>query len=423
MVYRVDRVPIQKIETMPNGALRVLGTIARVGELKYLMPSGDIRIENLTADELFNEKWLDSLANTTLTLGHPSERVTPENWKKYAVGSVGGVPIPNRSDGTLDFVHIINDAEAIAAVQDGTVQLSPGYDVEIHQDGGLFYQRNRIANHDAIVQVARGGNICSLHLDGVSDCAIQILPQDHRIDLDLNSPREPSARTDTEGMRMTAIAIGTRVYNVDGDDGPLLADAVAALLDKQNVLEDERSNFEDKNTQLEDKNTQLMVDAKDSADEIATKNGEIKALEEKLDQANNQRMDEDSIATAIASRMDAWGLVLPAVRQDFPDFQPDWKLDEMGIKRLYLLRQDESLNDDPNFKLDAYVEGLWKHAQPKPVETVSHSDGLNALLSLAKSERVDGYGKRRKRRGMDNDPTLEARRNRPLPGMSAGGSN
>lgn len=419
MPFRIDRVPIKKYEEMPNGSLRLLGTIARVGELKYLNHDGTIRVEHLDADELFNEKWLDSLANSWVTLGHPPTKVSPDNFKDYVVGAVGGIPIPRREDGELDFVHIIGDRTAIDAIKSRkATQLSPGYDVNLRMDGRKLYQRDRVANHSAIVPLARGGDRCNLRLDGVDDYAVQVLGNEP-IDLDMQGfgSREHNNRADDKSggtpAMPTAIPIGNRTYSVDGDDGPALADAIAAVLDKNSELEKTVSTA-----------TAQATEHKDRADAAETKlttvQGELKGAQTKLDEATtklteaeNNRMDDDAIAAAVSTRMDAWGLVLPAIRQDQPDFEPDWKLDEMGIKRLWLLRKDESLKDDPAFKTDGFVNGLWRSLKPEPIEHADHVDGLAALVDLSRktSTRADAKTK--------GDPTMENRKSRPLPGVAS----
>ena len=420
MVFRIDRSPIQRWDIMPNGMLRAVGTIANVGELKYLHKDGSIRPEYLTLDELFNERWLDSIANAPLTLAHPSEPVTPDNWKQYAIGANGGVPMPNKEDGQLDFVQIICDRSAIDDVRSGRVnQLSPGYNTSIREDGGKLYQYDRIGNHLALVKMARGGPNCRLHLDGVDDYAVQILSNEP-IDLDMQGfgSREHNNRADDESnggtqAMPTAIPIGNRTYSVDGDDGPALADAIAAVLDKNSELEKTVSTA-----------TAQATEHKDRADAAETKlttvQGELKGAQTKLDEANTKlsdaeknRMDDDAIAAAVSTRMDAWGLVLPAIRQDQPDFEPDWKLDEMDIKRLWLLRKDESLKDDPAFKTDGFVNGLWRSLKPEPIEHTDHVDAFAAVVDLARktSTRADAKTK--------GDPTMERRKNRPLPGMTS----
>lgn len=399
MPFRIDRVPIKKYEEMPNGSLRLLGTIARVGELKYLNHDGTVRVEHLDADELFNEKWLDSLANSWVTLGHPPTKVSPDNFKDYVVGAVGGIPIPRREDGELDFVHIIGDRTAIDAIKSRkATQLSPGYDVNLHMDGGQLYQRDRVANHSAIVSLARGGARCNLRLDGVDDFAVQLLGNEP-IDLDMQGfgSREHNNRADDKSnggtpAMPTAIPIGNRTYSVDGDDGPALADAIAAVLDKGSELEKTVSTVTDQATEHKDR-----ADAAET--KLTTVQGELKGAQTKLDEANTKlseaektRMDDDAIATAVSTRMDAWGLVLPAIRQDQPDFEPNWKLDEMDVKRLWLLRKDESLKDDPAFKTDGFVNGLWRSLKPEPVEHADNVDGLAALVTLARGDRNDAGG-------------------------------
>lgn len=103
-------------------------------------------------------------AGKPVTMGHPAEPVTADNWKAHAIGDIGE---EIARDGESVRVSIkIMDAVAIQAIQDGTRQISMGYTTGLEmRDGvttdGTEYQAVQTGpikiNHLAIVPQARGG--------------------------------------------------------------------------------------------------------------------------------------------------------------------------------------------------------------------------------------------------------------------------
>jgi hypothetical protein len=111
-----------------------------------------------------------------LTVGHPGEDITPENFKDHAVGLSGDTTVYDFKDGvaTLATSLTIIDKEGIQSYNDGIREVSPGYDgISIWQDGvtpeGEPYQillKEFVnPNHLAIVEMARGGKKIRI-LDG-----------------------------------------------------------------------------------------------------------------------------------------------------------------------------------------------------------------------------------------------------------------
>lgn len=115
-------------------------------------------------DEVFKKDTMDTFAHRPLTIDHPPESVTADNWKDYAVGYTGDEVV---RDG--DYVRVpllLTDADAIQAYKKGKRELSMGYDCDIEfikgvTDSGESYdaiQRNIRNNHISIVQHGRAGS-------------------------------------------------------------------------------------------------------------------------------------------------------------------------------------------------------------------------------------------------------------------------
>ena len=142
-----------------------------------------------------NEQTIKSYLGAPVTLGHPKDSegnlvvVDSENYRDYTVGSLMGEPT---FDGkALDGELLIQDKEALDAVESGTVEVSPGYiaRLEIVGDGDdrRLTQVGMTGNHIAIVSKARGGhNVRLADEDGESmkkddkpEVTVEVNMQDH----------------------------------------------------------------------------------------------------------------------------------------------------------------------------------------------------------------------------------------------------
>ena len=161
-----DKGNINNVEVMENGMLRIFGTIAKVGWLEYRNDKGDVRLEYVPEETLFDNKHLDSIGGATLTLNHPPESVNPLNYKKYTVGATGTRVVANLPKKCVDIVTIVCDEEAIKAVtEQGVTELSMGYDCETELiSDNKYRQIKRVCNHNAIVDTARCQG-AKLHID------------------------------------------------------------------------------------------------------------------------------------------------------------------------------------------------------------------------------------------------------------------
>ena len=122
-------------------------------EVRVYRPESEV----MSRDSVF------SLAGKPVTIEHPNEPVTSENWRDNAVGYVGDEIL---RDG--DFVRVplhLMDARAVREVKAGRSQLSVGYTAELQwgdgvTPGGEPYNVKQTAiraNHVAITHTARGG--------------------------------------------------------------------------------------------------------------------------------------------------------------------------------------------------------------------------------------------------------------------------
>ncbi|MDB6454705.1 DUF2213 domain-containing protein [Falsirhodobacter sp. 20TX0035] len=106
---------------------------------------------------------LRTFSHAPVTMGHPDVMVDATNWKQLAVGEVSTEAA--WQDGKIKLPLILKDATSIAAVENGTRELSAGYTCRVEfvdgvtEDGQSYdaVQREIRANHLAIVPHGRAG--------------------------------------------------------------------------------------------------------------------------------------------------------------------------------------------------------------------------------------------------------------------------
>lgn len=184
--------PVGKTRSMtPEGFLLCEDVrIARVGEQVYGAaeltdastgkvavepgPGGIVTIHR-ESDEVFRDETIKSFEGKSVTVEHPNEFVSPENYERVEVGTAHNV---RRGEGTdSDFLMadlLIKDKMAIAHVNRDMPQISCGYDSEYEQtEIGHGVQRNIVGNHVALVDRGRAGPRCAIR-----DSAIKLTVED-----------------------------------------------------------------------------------------------------------------------------------------------------------------------------------------------------------------------------------------------------
>lgn len=165
----------EHLETTPEGYLLCReAALGRTGVMRYLPEEvSDEITDGFTGkevlvyrddDEVFAPETLASFEGKPLTLDHPDEDVTPENWAQLAKGIVSNVRRGEGAAGDLMLADIlVTDAEAIEAIEGGLRELSCGYDAELEPiRPGVGRQTHIRGNHVALVDHGRAGGRCKI---------------------------------------------------------------------------------------------------------------------------------------------------------------------------------------------------------------------------------------------------------------------
>lgn len=293
----------EALETTENGALIGKAAIFGVGVYRYMGADGKVTAEFRPPESVFSKETMESYELVPLTNNHPPEKVTPENYKKYAVGNLGEEIERDSFNAYAEMV--IHDAEAIAAVKAGRTGLSGGYSCDVVTEGEVSFpvmgwnedytakveiartvykipgnfngtpydaiQTNIRGNHVALVDIPRGGDALHLRFDG-ADVGVGV-----RI-----SETQPTP-TNQKESQMAKIKL-------DGAQEHEVPEAVKIHLD----------SLDAKVASLEAEKSKLQAKADSASEELESVKAEAKAKEDgfqaKLDAAISARMELVSLA-------------------------------------------------------------------------------------------------------------------------------
>lgn len=143
--------------------------IARTGSQNYLAremgvadadPEAVIPVMRYPED-VFSPETIASFEGKPVTMTHPPEDVTPENWSAYAKGHVQNV---RRTGEHIMADLVITDPTLIDQVRSGSMrQVSCGYRCDYAVDPAGGYRQKRIrGNHVAVVPLGRAGAAVSI---------------------------------------------------------------------------------------------------------------------------------------------------------------------------------------------------------------------------------------------------------------------
>ena len=151
----------------PEGYLVCVDSpIARTGPQEYRVCDIDETSDdespieiNRNSEDVFSPETIASFENKPLTNEHPTENVTPTNFRNYSVGFARDI-----HKGTFEGQDVIlgtlifTDEEAISDIESGRkTELSCGYDCDIVERNGKYYQTNIRGNHIALCEAGRAG--------------------------------------------------------------------------------------------------------------------------------------------------------------------------------------------------------------------------------------------------------------------------
>ena len=307
------------------------------------------------ADQVFAAASLQSFTHAPVTMDHPAEAVTADNWKALAVGEVSTAA---KKDG--EWVHlplILKDAAAIQAVETGKRELSAGYTCElvfgdgVTPDGEAFNatQTNIKINHLAIVDRARAGSKARIG-DGAISWGAAPVTNDQQ-------PEKEKIMT-------------LKTVTVDGIPVEVTDQGATVISTLQSRLADANTKHADA-----EKAHQTAIAAKDA--DLAKKDAEIDALKAKV-------LDEKALDAKVQARAD----LITTAKSIAKDVKTEG-LTDADIRKAVVVAKlgDAALAGKPEAYIDARFDILAEDAKknPDPFAAVVR-DGLQHNLGDAGHE-------------------------------------
>lgn len=149
-------------------------------------------------DEVGSPASLASWSLKAFTDDHPDELVTPENYRQYAVGSVGENACMVQGPDGQHYVKVkifVGDIGTLRKIRDGKVELSAGYTVVPLDKAGIdpvsgrryrFCQTAIRINHLALVDAGRAGPLARINIDS----AWEVTAHEDTMTIDQLSPEQ-----------------------------------------------------------------------------------------------------------------------------------------------------------------------------------------------------------------------------------------
>lgn len=291
---RFDRSPTVKCEKVGD-RLRVMASVSRVGTLRYLRADGAVQEEIVEDDELFNQDSLDTAGLCPVTWGHPSSGRA--DWRKDSIGSSGSTVVARADQGLVDVVFVVGDRASVDQIESAVargerLQVSAGYDTEVVQRDGKFYQTKRRYDHFAILPSGvdgRAGASVSLHTDA-GDWGMQV-----------DESVVSESKVDEKKEPMATLKLDGKDYEMDEATYAAVKAHIDSLSKPDSVT----------TTKTDAANDAAIAVLKGEIDKLTTRcdtaEATAKTLQQKLDAVGD--LDE-KVKTAVQSRVDAYNKVI-----------------------------------------------------------------------------------------------------------------
>ena len=136
------------------------------GEVPITADSRGAIVITRDAEEVFNTDAIASFEGKPITMHHPEDAVTPDNWSELSKGHAQNV---RRGSGLeADSLYadlLIMEKSTIDSVMKGDIkEISCGYDADyVETSAGRGKQTNIRGNHIALVDRGRCGSLCAIH--------------------------------------------------------------------------------------------------------------------------------------------------------------------------------------------------------------------------------------------------------------------
>lgn len=370
-----DRLEIADTAPTGDGYLAVNAKVARLGMYRYARAEiGDTEgdpneLVNVwrSEDEVFDKDAMASFAHKPITLNHPRDAVDKTNWRQHSRGMSGGRVA--RVGDFLEIPMVVNDGDAIKAIENGVRELSAGYSADIVIGDGVApngetyraVMQNIRGNHIAIVDRGRAGSQCRIG-DAAWEAIDSVPPKKETLKL-------PHIMHD--GLK------------IDLNDAEAVSALVTKLTDSAEKADAAKVVAEKALTDAEVAHASALKDANDAKDKA-----EAEAISAK------KALDDAKITPEqLRDAAKAYAVMVDAAAKIAPDFVITDAMSEADIRKGVVLAK---FGDSYAGKSDSFFDALFevesnKVADAKPEEK---SDAFrDAMANRSVVDFADAAGK------------------------------
>lgn len=315
MTRILDSRQVGETSTTRDGYLTARVRAARVGiqdyrgeELNHDDKDSIFRVYR-PEEEVFSKDSLGSYIGKPITVDHPDERVTADNYKKHARGHISGVA---RDGDSVVLEVAIMDKKTVDMVTSGAqTGLSAGYVTQLDWTPGVtpdgekydVVQRGIFVDHLAIVQNGRAGEEYRIG-DSVPAEGWGARP--------LEASDEPSKEDQMSNALITTVQVGDGAVQTTEAGAIHIRSLTANLNDTQSKLSASEDRIETLEKSIETKDGEIAVLKKSLSDatspqaisDMAKKRAKMveKGKKADLDEEDMEKMSDSEIARKIVSK-------------------------------------------------------------------------------------------------------------------------
>lgn len=352
----------KKAEKTDEGYLKATAIATGVGVFTYYTDDGIEIKEYRSREEVFNPDSVASLQMKPFTNDHPDEQVSPENVKKYQVGSVGETI---QADGmNLSVPLIITDEQAVQDAENGKRALSCGYTADVVMQSGVWQgiqydaiQKNIRYNHLALVDAGRAGDKARIRFDSATKRIPNTDGQDGQ-----NKQKEPNN-------------MGVRKFTCDGVEAEACDYTINYVKKQDTAVVNLTAEVKNEKARA-DKAEAGQAEIQGKLDELQ---GKFDAQAEQLKKAEEAKLDEAQIAQRVKDRAE--------LMKTAESFKVELKGDESDLD----IKKAVILSVSPDAKLDKASEGYIQGRFDTYVEQ-KKSDDADDAENVEKLDSTQGGG-------------------------------
>lgn len=246
-----DRSAIGQTKKTAAGYLVATARVARTGIQEYraselgLMGDGIVKVYR-PESEVFHKDAIQSLSRVPVTINHPNELVTADNWKDLAVGEVGDEVM--RDGDWLVVSPMLKDAAALVAVDTTHKEISMGYTAELRdaapETGADYEMYNLRFDHLALVPKGRAGSQARIG-DAATWGAGPVTVEDNQMTVELKTVILGDAQVEVKASDAATVAAILKDHKakIDAKDAEIgaltvkLADAESKILSDAQIAD------------------------------------------------------------------------------------------------------------------------------------------------------------------------------------------